>query len=493
MDWALAVEAEPAGILVGDGDGRLSYLNPAAARVLRSAGAEPRLGHPVAELLRGFPVTAGAPRGLPDGGSVWYLSAEALAEREEAVFAVEVSDALAGNLDVRRTLGRVADLVVPCLATWASVTLWDNDRIRQVSRGPGAHLDDRAVPASRLDEAGRRRIRRAIDADWEELKAADPEELSELGATHAAAVELLADGPVKVVTFALRAFGSALGSLALCARPGCHREVLSGLARRAAVAVHAARIYEERSTLAATLRSALLPADLPVPPGLQVGSIYRPAMEATEIGGDFYEMAEDGSGWSFSVGDVCGKGVEAAVLTGQIRQSLGTVALVSSDPAERLRLLNAAMLRADGTSFVTLLHAVLHQGDGHVSVRMAAGGHPPPLLRHRDGRVDEVEVGGPIVGMLSEVEFRPTEFRLEAGDMLVCFTDGLPDARGTDGLLGVGRLRRILADCHGLTPQATAERLLQSALDHLDGRPHDDMAILAVQAVPVGDREANPA
>ncbi len=488
MDWSLAVDGEPAGILVGDGDGRLSYINPAAARALGGVAPGSLIGRPVAGLLSDFPVAVRNRRQLPGGESVWYLSADALAERDTARFDVEVSDALAGSLNVRRTVGRIAELVVPRLAGWAAITLWDNDRVRQASRGPQSSSDDRAVPTTRLDESGRRRIRQSIEVDYEEFKAAVPAELTELGASDDAASALLAGGPVRVVVLGLRAFGTGLGLLALCPTGIPDREILLGLARRAAVAVNSARVYEERSTLAATLRSALLPAALPAPPGLQVGAVYRPAMETTEIGGDFYEMAEEGDGWSFSIGDVCGKGVEAAVLTGQVRQSLGTVALVSSDPAERLRLLNAALLRTDGSSFVTLLHGMLHRKlDDSVSVCLAAGGHPAPLLRRREGVVEEVEVRGPIVGMLPAVEFSSTEFGLAAGEVMVCFTDGLPDARGGDGLLGVERLAPVLADCGGMTSQAIAERLLQTALDHLDGRPHDDMAVLAVQVAPVGE------
>ncbi len=414
---------------------------------------------------------------------MWYLSAEVLAEREQAAFAVEVGDALAATLNVRRTLGRIVDLAVPRLGRWAAVTLWENDRVRQVSRGPGSLKDDRALPTRRLDDPGRRRLQQAMDSDVEEASVATIEELTALGAPRVAAELLVGEGPVRVVSAALRAYGSPIGTLAVAAHPGdTVTEDITALARRAAVALNASHTYEERSHLAGTLRAALLPAELPAPPGLLVGSVYRPALEATEIGGDFYEMRQEGAGWSFSIGDVCGKGVEAAVLSGQVRQSLNTVSLMAEDPAERLRLLNAALLSTDGSSFVTLVHGVMHPVGSRVEACLAGGGHPAPLLRRASGgTVQPVAVTGPIIGMLPEVHFAPVEVTLEPGDTLVCFTDGLPDARGGDGLLGAERLAEVLADCAGMTAQAICERLLQSALEHLDGRPHDDMAVFAVQ------------
>ncbi|HET9077194.1 MAG TPA: SpoIIE family protein phosphatase [Acidimicrobiales bacterium] len=481
MDWSQVVEAEPAGVLVADRSGHLTYLNRSAARALGRSAAGELIGEPVASVLGDFPAALRSSQRLPGGESVWYLAADRLAACEQDRFAVEVGDALAGTLNLRRTMGRIADLAVPRLGRWATVTLWDNDRIRQVSRGPDGSADDRAVPTRRLDDTARRRIRHAIEVDRNHMVVTTPAEMVELGARPDAALALLADGPVDVVTLALRAHGTALGTLAVTPRPGADDALLDGLARRAAVALSAARVYEERSTLAATLRNALVPAELPSPEGFKLGSVYRPALETTEIGGDFFEVNHEGPGWSFSVGDVCGKGVEAAVLTGQVRQSLATVSLVEPDPAERLRLLNATLLRTDGTSFVTVVHGVMEPKGDSLSMRLAAGGHPPPLLRRADGDVRDVPVSGPIIGMLPEVSFEVADFELGPGETLVCFTDGLPEARGAGGMLGRERLRRILMDCPGMNAQAIAERLLQATLEHLDGRPHDDMAVLAVQ------------
>ena len=256
------------------------------------------------------------------------------------------------------------------------------------------------------------------------------------------------------------------------------------LARRAALAVGAARIYEERAALAGTLRAALLPPDLPDVPGVELGARYRPAQEATQIGGDFYQVYRCGTeGWAFEIGDVCGKGVNAAVLTGQVRQSLRTAALVESDPARTLAVLNDAMLAVDGSKFVSVVHGRLRrQENGRVSIDLAGGGHPAPLLLRTDGTVEPVEAPGMIVGMLREARFRTVALTLAPGETLLLYTDGVTEARVGGAQLGPARLATMLRDCRGMTAQAITERLEQLVLDYLNGRSHDDIALLALRA-----------
>jgi serine phosphatase RsbU (regulator of sigma subunit) len=261
------------------------------------------------------------------------------------------------------------------------------------------------------------------------------------------------------------------------------RRAVHALASRASVAITNARVYEERATLAATLRAALVPPPLPRVPGLDVGARYRPAHATTEIGGDFFELVERPDGaWMFAIGDVCGKGVEAAVLTGQVRQSLRTADVAATDPAQLLRLVNDTMLTTDGSKFVTVVVGRVRTCPQGAHVRVGSGGHPPPLVLRRDGSVEETPVRGTIVGMLPEARFGAADVLLARGETLLLFTDGVTEARGDDGMLGTDRLRDLLADCGGMRAQAITERLEQLVLDFLDGRPHDDIALLALRA-----------
>lgn len=382
---------------------------------------------------------------------------------------------MSATVNLRRTLGRVVSLAVPELGCWAAVWLAQTGRIRQVSSPPPQGGSVVEV----LTSAG------PPPPDGQLLATA--EDLAALGAAPDAAAAAVAAGPLQLRVLPLRARAVDMGWL-LVAVPGTAADDdslsvrLDVLARRAANAVTTARIYEERTQLAGTLRASLLPATLPQIPGVELGARYRPAEQTTQIGGDFYsvERRPDGD-WTFVLGDVCGQGVDAAVLSGQVRQSVRTAALVTDDPAKLLALVNEAMLATDDTKFVTLVAGVLTPEPERLTLRIGCGGHPAPLILRRDGRVESVEARGTIVGMLRDAKFATGTVTLDRGETLLAFTDGVPEARSGDELLGFDRLAAVLADCVGLHPQAVTERMEQLVLDHLDGRPHDDLALLAIR------------
>jgi serine phosphatase RsbU (regulator of sigma subunit) len=295
---------------------------------------------------------------------------------------------------------------------------------------------------------------------------------------------LAALGATHVLRVAMRAHGSTLGVLHIAgAADQLDVPRALELAHRAALALAAARVYEERAALAETLRAALLPPALPTIPGVEVGARYRAAQETTEIGGDFYEVSPLGDGrWTLSLGDVCGKGVDAAVLTGQVRQSLRTAVLANADPPASLELLNAAMLATDGTRFVTILHGLMSVEEDGVRIRLACGGHPQPLVLRSDGQVETVKAYGTLVGMLPGVRFGASDIYLAPGETLLMYTDGITEARVGNELLGPERLIAMFADCRGMPAQSVTERVEQFVLEYLNGRPHDDLAILALRA-----------
>ena len=419
-----------------------------------------------------------------------------------ADYAARVSEALAGTLNQRRTAGRTVSLAVPELGSWACVCLLEGTSVRQV-------LSDPAAPSTGRVLERRRGSRVAADLTAAALALpvagvlrplADKESLRCAGAGEGAAADLAALGAARVFSVPMRSHGQTLGSLHVAGGtdgtdrtdrpdladppepdPARCRE----LARRAALALGAARIYEERAALADTLRIALLPPALPSIPGLQVGARYRAALETTEIGGDFYEISPLGGGrWTLSVGDVCGKGVEAAVLTGRVRQSLRTAVLADAEPSRTLALLNAAMLSTDGNRFVTLLHGWMHPTPEGTRIRLACGGHPRPLVLRVDGRVEAVDIPGTLVGMLPDVRFAVRDVTLAPGETMLCYTDGITEARVGDQQLGPARLHAVLADCRGMPAQAVADRVEQLVLEYLGGRPHDDLAVVALRAEP---------
>jgi serine phosphatase RsbU (regulator of sigma subunit) len=395
-------------------------------------------------------------------------------------FAAEVTLALAATLNLRRTLGRALSLAVPRLAGWGYAGVTDGTRVLRMHACPDAApvVDEDAVRPPRSPAPGPGSGR-----------AGEPAQLVELGLSEQLAADVLAEaGCVEWVRLPLVARGTPRGVLVLI-RPEAtamdddQRRMMQMLADRTALAVDASLVYEQRNALATTLRSALLPPTPPDVQGARIAARSRAAAETTQIGGDFFDFHRSRSGrWCVALGDVCGKGVDAAVLTGQVRQSLRVASVTHDDPAAVLGVLNESMLLAGSASFVTVVWARLEPRTDGLDVVLADGGHPPPLVLRADGAVEEVGPTGQLVGLLPDARVTTVTVSLGEGDTLLLYTDGVTEARDATGrLLGEARLRSLLADCVGMTSQSISERIEQVAMEHLRGRPHDDIAVLAIQ------------
>jgi serine phosphatase RsbU (regulator of sigma subunit) len=401
-------------------------------------------------------------------------------------FALRSADALSGTLNLRRTVARVAELAMTRYGAWAGVTLVDGIQLRRSDTAGADDLGEQRRPMTtrELSEEAAAVLTAAVVQPMSYSAPVPAAVLSALGVPAGSAERLERPGAL-LVTVPLTSAVGGRAVLAVLADRRPDLDELADLARRASRAMTTAAVYEEQSTLARTLRDALVPAPLPSIPGVQFGASYRPAQEASQIGGDFYDITPRPDGqWAVSIGDVCGKGIGAAVLTGQVRQSLRTASLVTDDPAEALRIVNETLLRSDGTTFVTAMFGVLSVDRSDVRIRLATGGHPPPLLL-RAGQVTPVPVRGTLVGMLADARFQTVDLPLQTDDVLVFYTDGVPEARGATGLLGLDPVVATLADCADLTAQAIGERLVQLVLEHVGDWPHDDVALLVLRALPV--------
>jgi serine phosphatase RsbU (regulator of sigma subunit) len=261
--------------------------------------------------------------------------------------------------------------------------------------------------------------------------------------------------------------------------------LLEDLAARAAQAYDNARLYAERSQVARTLQRSLLPAELPAPPGLQLAARYHSATTDLEVGGDFYDVFETDDGWIAILGDVCGKGPQAAALTALTRYTTRAAALRTSDPGEILGQLNAAMLRDNAERrFATAFLARVDARAGRHRVTCAVAGHPVGLLL-RAGRGGEVEtLGGPShpLGIKPRPTFHVQQVDLLPGDTLLLYTDGLIDVGPPDHVIETEPLARLLARCAGLAPEALLDELERLVAEHRGGgRQRDDIALLAVR------------
>jgi sigma-B regulation protein RsbU (phosphoserine phosphatase) len=186
------------------------------------------------------------------------------------------------------------------------------------------------------------------------------------------------------------------------------------------------------------------------------------------------------------VGDVCGKGPEAAALTGLARHTLRAAAMQENQPSAILTVLNEAILRADADErFCTAVYARLQRVPGGDSVRMtlACGGHPLPLVLRADGRVEAVGRAGMLIGSLPDPDLADVQVDLGQGDVVILCTDGVTEATGEAGFFGAERLRALVASCLGLDADGVADRVVDEVLSFQANRPRDDVAVVVVRSL----------
>ncbi|HVT64272.1 MAG TPA: SpoIIE family protein phosphatase [Mycobacteriales bacterium] len=238
---------------------------------------------------------------------------------------------------------------------------------------------------------------------------------------------------------------------------------------------------EARATaLARTLQQTLIPPHLPVIDGIDVGAEYRPAGDGSEVGGDFYDFFQAGDDWVIAIGDVCGKGAEAAVVTALARYTLRAAAVQDASPARALTLLNEALLRADVDRFCTAAVLRLGRTEGGWVASVCAAGHSLPIHVAEDGHVAQLGMAGPLLGVLDEVELTDTTAELAVGDLLVAYTDGVTEARSPGGdFFGEVPILGFVSAGSGSAPEI-ARSLLEAVVAFQEGHVRDDIAIVAV-------------
>lgn len=260
------------------------------------------------------------------------------------------------------------------------------------------------------------------------------------------------------------------------------------LERTQATAV--AEAGKRSAMLARTLQQSLLPPRLPRIPGVDLAARYHPAYEGVDIGGDFYDVFAVGDDWILVVGDVCGKGAEAASLTALARYTIRAATNHSSDPAAILAELNSVMVAdADASSgmtrFATVCCIRLRPGaaaEGTVVADVACGGHPPPLVVRANRSTEEVGVPGTLLGVFPEVRITTASTTLGAGDAIIGVTDGVLEARDARGeLFEVEGMKRVLGPLGGRPAGRMCAELQAAALDQQDGVARDDIAILVAR------------
>jgi PAS domain S-box-containing protein len=409
-------------------------------------------------------------------------------------FLSEASRVLGSSLDYPQTLRNVAWAAVPQIADWCAVDLVDRDGKRE--QVVAAHRDpDKLALAERLrrfepaqidsDQA----VGRAVRTGEPQLYAEISDEMLVQNAVDDEHLRLLRGvGLRSVLIVPLRAVSRTLGAMTLVNAESGRRfddadvRFAEQLADRAAVAVENARLYQARSRTAATLQRSLLPDSVPRIPGWEVAALYRPAGAdpELEVGGDFYDFLQTPDGWLVIIGDVTGKGVEAAALTSLLRHGARFISQTGTRPAGILRRLDMALKQRSSLSLCTTLCARLTAGE----LVFCSAGHPMPLLVGVDGTVREMGTPGRLLGLTDVYDWRDQTMPMRPGETVVLYTDGVTDTRGSRQRFGDARLRELLGRAGALSPAELLASLDAALAAFQVGVQADDTAVIAMRIEP---------
>ncbi|TDC66434.1 serine/threonine protein phosphatase [Actinomadura sp. GC306] len=417
------------------------------------------------------------------------LAAELAAERERTALLADASDDLLASLNLERCMDVTARLAARHLAEGAVVIVPRSGRGNPVSTcGPGGRVEHTVLPIDPAEVEGLADALRGfppVPHRWIDPRGA-PGWIT----------GVVPEPPASILLIALPGHGVPAGALVLLRGSGpeafsASEELTTRLfAGRAGAALSAARLYAEQAAITATLMSELLPPRDHELDGVELAARYRPSGDGDLVGGDFYDVypasvdAPDGESLVV-LGDVCGKGLEAAVLTGKIRNTFRALLPMADDHRRVLELLNGMLLYGEATRFVTLVLASARRQGAQVRLRLTSAGHAAPLIIRVDGTVETAATRGSLIGVLEEIDTTTAEEVLDPGDACLLYTDGITEAAGGplgDEEFGEERLRAELAGCGGMPPEALVERVHMLAAEWVGTGGHDDMAVIAITA-----------
>jgi PAS domain S-box-containing protein len=412
------------------------------------------------------------------------------AEFAQAMLA-RTGELLASSIDYRETLQRVAHLTIPQLADWCFVCAQEEE----------GEFELLAVAHSDPEKLG---LARQIVAEYP-LEMGDPSEVAE--ALRSAEPRLVEDAESAIRALArderhlerLREFGigsammfpmqvgdEVVGALVFANGIDRHpfeefdRSLASQIAERAAIAIENSRLATERSAIAETLQRGLAPPQIPDVPGWSAAAVYHPAGSENRVGGDFYDVFPYEGGWMVVIGDVTGRGAEAAAVTALARYTIRTAGRLTGNPISALELLNESLLAREDNALCTAAIVTL-PGNGADQVQIAVAGHPLPLII-REGFVEEAGRLGPALGAFAGSRWEIDRSSLAPGDQLVVYTDGVIEASRQGDRFGEERLRRRIVG--STSPSGTIQQVEHALEGFTAGHLTDDAAMVAVMREP---------
>jgi phosphoserine phosphatase RsbU/P len=383
-------------------------------------------------------------------------------------FLAEVSELLAQSLDIALTMALIPRVVVPRLGSWCAV--YSLDQWNEPRYAAGAHLDETVLPdlLGHLDsETARAVLREAVDTRSQAALA----------------------GPLDGYALPLVARAQLLGVLVIGRHPDYRQAdpeelaIVDDLARRFALAIDNARIHAEQQRVAQTLQRSLLPPALPEVEGIGFGAEYVPTAGDAEVGGDFYDLVPMPDGrWLVVIGDVSGKGVQAATITGLVRDVVRVLVRDGKPVPEILARINETLVERGAGRYCTLAMAALARGAlGQVDLTLYLAGHDRPVLVGADGKAVFVGTPGTALGLLPTIKSPGLTVALAPGETMIFYTDGITERRRGAELFGIERLRSAAGTLAGFDAAAVATRLRATAISFSPEPPRDDIAILALR------------
>ena len=528
-------------VTVHDEQGKTVYVNEAAVRLLGSETVDDVLQAEPGELAQRFHITRedGSPVQLGDlpgrrlvageeapslltrsvrrdsGDALWLLTKatlytdpggerlainiiEDVTEAKDAElrqrFLAEAGQLLATSLDYEQTLERVARMIVPDLADWCGIEMVDEQgeshQVAVAHVDPGkvqlAHDLRRRYPPDPDAPGGVPAILRGGSA---ELYSDIPAELIERAARDEEHLDMIRQlGMRSGMAVPMRIGGETLGVITLVSAESGRRfdeddlVFAEDLALRAATAVQNARLYAAQERVAHTLQASLLPERLPELPGWETSAAYQAGERDAEVGGDFYDILGVEGGHLIVLGDVTGKGVDAAALTSLVRHSGRMAARFDPSPARVLSLINEVLREQPRLSLVTAVCALVASDGDRATVTIASAGHPLPLRRRPGEEPAVLGDHGVLLGVEGEDDWTESVVEVAPGDTLLFYTDGVTETPGDDDRFGDARLREAVARA-GETPGELLVEIERTLREFQSGAALDDRAMLALRFV----------
>jgi serine phosphatase RsbU (regulator of sigma subunit) len=394
------------------------------------------------------------------------------------------------------TMQRCARLLAGEFASWVIIDVVRGRRLRrQVAVGPTGEESELAARAVRDADPETGSLPAQVHETGKSQLQARSDDTGLLGTGPDGVPLLMKLGATSVLSVPIAEGQQGYGVITLCRGSGegpfqiADLALAEELGNQLAVAIRVDRLFRRRSEMAEALQASLLPRVLPNVPGIELAAAYMSATEGLEVGGDFYDVYPIPDGWGLAIGDVTGKGEEAAALTAAARYAIRVIAHWEPDPIQVLRQANEVLLSVEGSGrFVTAKTAQLAWHGDLLHVSLGTAGHPGPAVIRADGRVEMSSSGGLPLGLFPEAQPGQEEIHLAKGDMLFFFTDGLTETRSPDMRYFEERLADELVTLSGRSASEVVAGIQARAEAFSAGELRDDLTVLAFRVLdPPGD------